>query len=163
MRGRAVLAALLLSCAARTEAEESAEPPRAELDYEVYAAGVHDVFARRCGSLDCHGSTARAMRVYWYAGLRQDGLLVGRQPTSEAEVRATFESIAALTSLAPRLVFDKAQGRAGHEGGVLVFGGADPAEKCLAEWLGVARDRSGPRPTTEPSFADACRAAAAMP
>lgn len=132
-------------------------PSRTQAAGDVIAqGGVHELLARRCGSLDCHGSSARQLRVWSRTGMRLGGRLVGREPTSEEEIQATFDSVA---SLDPGLVLDKARGRADHGGGTLVFVG-DPGEQCLAGWLGVARDRSGPQPTSEPSLADACRSAA---
>src|SRR6516225_3603181 len=44
--------------------------------------GVSSVFERNCGTLDCHGSDARAMRIYGQYGLRKPpGLTTTYEPT----------------------------------------------------------------------------------
>lgn len=112
----------------RLDTPPSSMPPRTQsADPTIHGPAVHALFARRCGSLDCHGSSERQLRVWSWAGMRLGGLLVGRQPTSDEEIQATFASIGALD---PQLVFDKARGRAGHEGGTLVYVG-DPGERAL--------------------------------
>lgn len=93
--------------------------------------GVGAVFERNCGSLDCHGSDSRAMRIYSQYGLRKPPGLVtiyepveagaeggtddttddtdndagpnipGKAPTTPEEVLANYQSI---VSLEPRVM-----------------------------------------------------------
>lgn len=157
----ALAALACVACAARTEPEDDERySVHYPLAVEPFAEHVHPLLARRCGSLDCHGSGDRALRIYSLSGARLGGARVGREPTSKEEISV---SLATIVSIAPALVFDKAMGRAGHEGGALVFA-FDPAETCLSEWLGVAVHHEGPRPAgSAPPFEEACREALEMP
>jgi hypothetical protein len=87
-----------------------AGPSRDQFDF------VAPVLARRCGSIDCHGSIYRNMRVYGYGGLR-----TGTEATdpmtpmrdTAAEVQATYDSVVGLEPELMRTVVQ--QGGAGVE------------------------------------------------
>jgi hypothetical protein len=108
-------------------------------DFATYASSVHVVLARRCGSLDCHGGTEHALRI-------------------SADREASFASVMAHDAT---LFMTKAHGGAGHGGGQVIFVG-DPADQCVADWLGVPRGASGPTPSDKLTHADACALAATM-
>jgi hypothetical protein len=113
------------------------------------------VLSRRCGSIDCHGSRYRNLRIYGYGGLR---LRVDDRPdtpttTTPEEAQATYDAVIALEpelmrdivlakgSGADRLTLVR-KGRADedHKGGKLIMRG-DDADTCLMGWLrGVAVD-----------------------
>jgi hypothetical protein len=82
-------------------------------DYDIYATYLDGFVNRRCGTLDCHGSTGRAFRHYGNLGLRRlegraDELgsdagfkdagpkRTGKGATTADEVRANFAGIVAL-------------------------------------------------------------------
>lgn len=124
---------------------------------------VEPVLARRCGTIDCHGSRYRNFRIYGYGGLRLDPSQRPDEPdastTSEAD--ATYD---ALVSLEPELTRNvalargqgaddltfvrKGRGAEAHEGGALIVRG-DDADLCVIGWLS-----SAPNP-------DACKRATA--
>lgn len=105
-----------------------------------------------CGTLDCHGSTARPMRVYGRWGLRLDpGDVPDGEPTTAGERDATFR---ALGGLEPEQMTRVIQGTAGadtlqlvkkpraeehHKGGQVVSKG-DAGDRCLTSWLSGAVD-----------------------
>jgi hypothetical protein len=78
-------------------------------DLETFPA-VSNVLEKRCGTLDCHGSLARPLRLYGKGGLRlatqdelnsfevaQDaGTFAGGKGTTEDEVEANWRSACAL-------------------------------------------------------------------
>lgn len=111
-------------------------------------AGVGLVFERRCGSLDCHGSVARNMRIYSSDGLRapnEAGLGPGNGSTTSAEKLANYQAILGLEPLATRdvlngadpyemLVMKKPLLIESHKGGG-VFRQGDDTETCIYSWL----------------------------
>jgi hypothetical protein len=113
-------------------------------------AGVGTVFERRCGSLDCHGSITRNMRIYSSRGLRlpnEAGLGPGQGDTTLEESTANFNSIMLLeperTNEVLRgeqppdvamLVLKKPLGRESHKGGEAIRPG-DDAQRCIITWL----------------------------
>lgn len=66
---------------------------------------VGDYLENRCGTLDCHGSSARNFRVWGCEGLRFDSeatpVSCADEPTTEAEYEATYRS---LVGLEPQLM-----------------------------------------------------------
>lgn len=114
---------------------------------------VVDALDYRCGSLDCHGSTYRNLRIYGFGALR---LRVGDTPatllpddtgTSPGEVSATYDSIIALEPSimrdvvqangqgSDRLTFvRKGRGEEAHKGGQRIVQG-DDADICVQSWL----------------------------
>lgn len=111
-------------------------------------AGVSLVFERRCGSLDCHGSTARNMRIYSSQGLRlpnDAGLKTGAGDTTLDEITANYQSILTLEPEATNAVIDggdpykllvlkKPLELEKHKGGPSIRKG-DDAERCLVSWF----------------------------
>ena len=87
-----------------------AGPSREQFDF------VAPVLSRRCGSIDCHGSIYRNMRIYGYGGLR-----IGPESTdpmtpmrvTAAEAQASYESVVGLEPEIMRTVVQ--QGGAGVE------------------------------------------------
>ncbi len=110
--------------------------------------GVSTVFEKHCGSLDCHGSLPRNLRVYSSGGLRLDndaGNVPGTGATTLDEVNANYYSI---TLLEPELmnnvinggdpdgllIMKKPLGIEKHKGGQVLRRG-DDAETCIRSWL----------------------------
>jgi hypothetical protein len=118
-------------------------------DFNATTAGVGVVFERHCGSFDCHGNTARAMRIYSQNGLRlpnEAGILPGTAPTTPEEISANYRSI---ISLEPEQMNAVTQNNADpysllilkkpleietHKGGPVLNKGDDP-EKCITSWV----------------------------
>jgi len=124
---------------------------------------VSAVLERRCGTLDCHGHTARPLRIYGQYGLRRpepanspnvenyaEYYPGGKEPTTLAELEDNYRSILALEPELAAQVFAKtadpevlsivrkARLREKHKGGRLWFQG-DAGDVCLVNWLtGIA-------------------------
>ncbi len=132
-------------------------PPKGELERKVSTraapgsfrtAGVSIVFERRCGTLDCHGSITRNMRIYSSKGLRlpnDAGLTVGAGETTLDEVTANYQSILTLEPEVSNAVVDGADPYEllvvkkpleleKHKGGPAMKKG-DDAERCIISWL----------------------------
>ncbi len=143
--GAALVACLGDQATARTT---PVTPDRASFGV-VAQAVVH-----RCGSLDCHGSTYRNLRVYGNEGMR---LAAGDLPltpalTTAAEISEDFVSI---VGLEPELMAEvvssggaqperlslvrKARGSEVHKGGSVVTPG-DDWDNCVTSWLASATD-----------------------
>jgi hypothetical protein len=134
------------------------DPKTPALDFKA----VSDVLERRCGTLDCHGQTARPLRIYGQLGLRsQDpkdlkGLSdddkkkifsgVDALPTTAAEQLDNYQSAC---SLEPELTALVVTGAAQpetltlvrkprllekHKGGVL-WNQGDVGDTCIINWL----------------------------
>jgi len=112
---------------------------------------VSQVLESHCGSLDCHGSASRNLRVYGINGLRLEGV-TGTDPTTEAEHEATFQSIAFLEpEKLGQVVVEggrqperlslvrKARGTEKHKGGGLLPEGSD-GDRCIVSWLAGTLD-----------------------
>jgi len=133
--------------------------------------GVSTVFELRCGSLDCHGSTSRNLRLYSQGGLRLEneaGNVPGAGPTTLDEVNANYYSI---TLLEPELMNNVING--GDPEGLLLLkkplgienhkGGAqlrrdDDAYTCIRSWL--TEDATDPKTALNKN---ACNAAGVFP
>ena len=104
---------------------------------------------RRCGTLDCHGSTLRPMRLLGRYGLRDPGQhnVTGGAPTTAAEVNENYASVCNVEaeqmdkaaedfgqSAEKLLVLQKARGVEGHKGGTIVTQGT-PGDDCILGWL----------------------------
>lgn len=116
-------------------------PDRAQFD-EVAPALV-----RRCGSIDCHGSPYRNMRVYGYGGLR---LAPNNTPEAPAhvtpdEAQATYEAVVGLEPEIMRAVVQsggagverltfirKGRGVEDHKGNKRL---TPEADLCVTSWL----------------------------
>ncbi len=108
---------------------------------------VADMLGARCGSLDCHGNTARNMRIYSFRGLRLSAPdYPGGGPTTADEYEATYQSV---LSLEPEemghVLFEhgdptkltmvlKARGLERHKAGT-VWKTGSAADHCLISWL----------------------------
>ena len=141
LAGLVVVVACTLPSSTTTNAESV--PDRASFP------PVADLLERRCGTLDCHGSAYRNMRVYGSLGLRlaPSDRPLSKGQTTTAEYDAVFDSIVALepelTSTVvqsggaspERLTFvRKARGSEAHKGGSLMQAG-DPEDTCITSWL----------------------------
>ncbi|MFO0739799.1 MAG: hypothetical protein U0270_28125 [Labilithrix sp.] len=152
-RGMAVggLWAALLDCSAH----DAAPSPVLPLPPEDSFAVVSSVLEPNCGTLDCHGSSARNLRIYGKRGLRADGRTsVGDGDTTPEEIHETFRSI---VSLEPErlsevftrrgegverwLVVSKARGRERHIGGIRLPEGS-AGDRCLVTWASGSVDAS---------------------
>lgn len=118
-------------------------------------AYVAPVLSRRCGSIDCHGSIFRNMRVYGYGGLRLGAATSPDVLTTltPEEVRATYESVIALEPEIMREVVKsggggmenltflrKGRGDEEHKGHRRVSQG-ESADTCITSWLAGAVDK----------------------
>ncbi|MEO7328632.1 MAG: hypothetical protein ABI193_08650 [Minicystis sp.] len=127
---------------------------------------VSAVFERRCGTLDCHGSAFRPMRIYGQNGLRRPEpkgsknvndftqyFSGGLEPTTSAELADNYQSVIALE---PELVAQvvqhlsepdvltvvrKARLQEKHKGGLL-WNQGDYGDACLTNWFTGASDTS---------------------
>ncbi|APR76472.1 Hypothetical protein A7982_01819 [Minicystis rosea] len=112
-------------------------------------ASVSEYMARRCGTLDCHGSELRSMRLYGQYGLREpaESNVSGGKVTTLAELKANYGSVCTVEpektseavddegqSAERLLVVLKARGEEGHKGGAVVKQGS-PGDNCIAGWL----------------------------
>ena len=114
---------------------------------------VADLLVHRCGTLDCHGSSFRNLRLYGHEGLRIAGRPSSQPNTTDAEYDQDFESIVGLEpermsdvvtergAHPERLTFiRKARGTEDHKGGTLMKEG-DVEDLCLTSWLAGRTDR----------------------
>jgi hypothetical protein len=127
---------------------ESALPDRATFP------PLAELLVVRCGSLDCHGTTARNMRLFGSAGLRWspgDRPLVPPCDT-DAEVDQDYESVIGLEPEAMSAVVAaggadpdrltmvrKARGVEAHKGGQ-IWTQDDDSDTCLTSWLSGKAD-----------------------
>ena len=107
----------------------------------------------RCGSLDCHGTPYRNMRIWGSDGMRLAfGDVPGGAPTTSGELDATFQSIVELEPEVMSAVVAahganperltlvrKARGTEAHAGGAVVVAG-DARDRCVLSWLAGAAD-----------------------
>jgi len=117
---------------------------------------VAQVLVRHCGTLDCHGSAYRNLRVYGNESLRwadTDRPLMPACTTAD-EVEQDYQSAVGLEpEQLSAVVADggdrperlslirKARGLEHHKGGTLVEAG-DDADQCLTSWLASQADRA---------------------
>jgi hypothetical protein len=162
MRLRALSALLVIACSfpSSTDTNAVTVPDRATFP------PVADLLGKRCGTLDCHGSAYRNLRVYGSLGLRlapSDRPLSKGQTTTD-EYDADFESI---VGLEPELMSDvvtaggaspdrltfvrKARGTEAHKGGSLMQAG-DPEDACITSWLAGHTDAAGCAVATASAF-----------
>jgi hypothetical protein len=127
---------------------------------------VADLLGKRCGTLDCHGSAYRNLRVYGSLGLRlaPNDRPLSKGQTTPDEYDADFESI---IGLEPELMSDvvtsggaspdrltfvrKARGTEAHKGGSLMQAG-DPEDECITSWLAGHTDIAGCTAATASAF-----------
>ena len=118
-------------------------------DQELFIANVSPLIERRCGTLDCHGTSFRPMRVYGRLGLRHpvETNVSGGAPTTQAELLANYSAICTLdpepmaeavkdrgSSAEKLLLVNKARGLEAHKGGIVVAEN-DPADRCILGWI----------------------------
>jgi hypothetical protein len=110
---------------------------------------VAELLVVRCGSLDCHGTPARNMRLYGSAGLRWSP---GDRPfvppcDTQSEVDQDYESVVGLepetlnavvaaggSEPEQLTIIRKARGTESHKGGQIWTRG-DDSDSCLTSWL----------------------------
>ncbi len=127
-------------------------PDRSQFDH------VGQLLDRRCGTLDCHGSDFRNLRVFGCEGLRLDPMdeprcrRFGGKDTTPAELDATYRSLVGLEPALMSAVIQgkgqhpelltfvrKARGTEAHKGGTLVQPG-DSQDRCITSWLAGTTD-----------------------
>ena len=148
------------SCA--SSPDDSKEPRLVveSADPAAFRLGVEAVFERRCGSLDCHGTTARGLRIYSANGLRIPNT-VGNAPgigaTTSDEINSNYAAIVGLQpeqmnaflAKSPRtaddayqlLLLTKPLQIERHKGGAALSKG-EPAEQCIVTWLTGKADQA---------------------
>jgi hypothetical protein len=112
------------------------------------------VLIHSCGSLDCHGTVGRNLRLYGDTALRYAPTDVPSVllPTTGDEVTQDYASVVGLEpeimsqvvasggASPERLTFvRKARGTESHVGGAVVVGG-DPRDTCITTWLAGRAD-----------------------
>lgn len=150
-----VLVSLLIApiAACTIPPTDSRSTPQALPDASTFPP-VAQLLDVRCGSLDCHGTVARNMRLYGSAGLRW---LASDRPLSpvcdrKAEVDQDYESV---VSLEPEVMGQvvasgganpdaltmvrKARGIESHKGGK-IWNEGDDSDTCLVSWLSGKAD-----------------------
>ena len=102
----------------------------------------------RCGSLDCHGSMSRNLRLYGKEGLRLDPTgLPGASDTTQDELDLDYRAVVGLEPEVMRVVvaehgahperlilIRKARGTEKHLGGTMMQPG-DDEDLCVTSWL----------------------------
>ena len=126
-------------------------------DPELFRAAVSPYLEARCGTLDCHGSMQRPMRIYGRNGLRHpdEQNITGGEPTTGAELDANFASVCALEpekmaeaiedlgASGDRLVsIAKPRATVRHKGGKVVDEG-DDGDRCMLGWISKVGERDG--------------------
>ena len=150
--GGAALGGVLLACStAPSDARFVATPPDAGSFPPVAL-----MLVQACGSLDCHGTVARNLRLYGNTGLRLslDAVPTALTPTTNAEVDQDYLSVLGLEPEAMSAVvaaggadperltlMRKARGTESHKGGARIVPG-DSRDRCLTTWLAGATDAS---------------------
>jgi hypothetical protein len=112
-------------------------------------ADVAQAMVGRCGTLDCHGTPYRNLRVYGNTGLRLLPTDMPLQPacTTTPEVDQDYDSVVGLEPEAMSAVvasgganpgsltmIRKARGTESHKGGVVMKEG-DALDTCFTSWL----------------------------
>lgn len=147
----ATIAAASLAAACGSTAEDG---PLRKPDRVTFPL-VNDALARRCATIDCHGSTERNLRLYSASGLRLDPAgIPGEDDTTEAEYDASYRSVIGLEpEVMSAVVADegrdperltmvrKARGTEYHRPGPILVAG-DAADMCVLSWLASAIDEA---------------------
>jgi hypothetical protein len=109
---------------------------------------VSEALEWHCGTLDCHGNSARNMRVYGNNGIRfGKGLAPGSDSTTDAERLLTYEAVIAIQpevlgqivsqhGAKPErwIVITKGRGTEHHKGGSRMRL-HDATDTCITSWL----------------------------
>jgi len=148
----APLAAIFIGAACSTPSDSRfvATPPDA-----ASFALVAPVLVHHCGSLDCHGTPQRNLRIYGKEGLR---LAPGDRPlhpdvTTPGEIAEDYASVVGLEpelmsavvaeggAHPERLTFvRKARGQEAHKAGTAVIQQGDDSDTCITSWLAGKTD-----------------------
>jgi len=120
-------------------------------DAALYATHVQPYVQARCATLDCHGDSGRALRLYSELGLRREAVLrtlpvsEGRDPTAItpeelSDNQLAFAALATATSkptehLALLKPLAVSQGGIKHEGRAAWLTTDDPGYRCLRGYL----------------------------
>ncbi len=144
-----VVAALLAGCAGPEEEGDHFIPAPSRESFPRAA----DALGSHCGSLDCHGSVARNLRIYSLNGLRI-GEVTGTHSTTDEEYAATYQSVVLLEpekfgqvivegGRGPErlTIVRKGRGTEHHKGGAQAPAGSD-ADRCFLSWLAQAVDET---------------------
>lgn len=135
-------------------ADSSARESSGALDRASFPA-VADLYSRRCGSIECHGSRYRNFRLYGLYGQRLDPSHKPDAPdTTVAEYDANYQ---AFLGLEPQVLRDviagggvdatrltvvrKARGDEAHKGGAPIVPGT-AADTCILAWIRGAPDNA---------------------
>lgn len=154
---------LLLALVSGCSTPDGGRVDSAALDPATFPP-VSSMLLRRCGSLDCHGSPYRNLRLVGYGASRlTPGARPGDFPTTPEELAFNYQSVVALepekiadvaaskgAKLSELTLVRKARGEEAHKGDTRIVPG-DVADKCLVAWLSGSKDDS------------ACKAAAPDP
>ncbi len=170
MRRLLLLASALVLVACSVPASDGRYTPQALPDPATFppVAALLDV---RCGSLDCHGTVARNLRLYGSAGLRLSPSDRPLQPPCDTagEVAQDYASVVGLEpetmsavvvsggqDPARLTLVRKARGAEAHKGGT-IWSAGDDSDTCLTSWLAGS--------SADASFAPSCEraVAAALP
>jgi hypothetical protein len=119
--------------------------------------GVADMLISRCGSLDCHGSEYRNLRLYGKGGLRlpDPNPNSARHPDTDTAADERDKDYDAVIGVEPEIMRDvvrdrgahperltlvrKPRGTEDHKGKTVIALG-DDADTCLLSWLASATD-----------------------
>jgi hypothetical protein len=174
------IAGALLACASTPDTSEVTNIYVSQNAFTDFAggganAGVVGMLANKCGSLDCHGSLGRSLRIFSAYGLRlvdDAGDVSGVGATTEAEIYADYISaISVQPELTSKvfyglqdphtlLILRKPLGLERHKGGQVLQSG-DPGDLCLTSWLQDGLEEPDGAPLTLDNAA--CNAEAVFP
>jgi hypothetical protein len=151
---RVVLSAAAASFVACSVPDPNATTALAMPDRASFPA-VQAFLDHRCGTLDCHGTRYRNLRMWGHDGMRLAfGDVPGAAPTTDAETDASYDALIALEPEVfsavvadhgadpERLTFvRKMRGTENHVGGAIVVVG-DVRDMCVTSWLASQVDES---------------------
>jgi hypothetical protein len=151
MKSRAALIACSITAIAAAACSTPEDGKIAALGPSGPVAGqaweVGDAVLRTCGTLECHGTKLRNLRVYGYGSLREDpATLPGTGATTDKEYQLTYRAIVGLEPEIMSAVTQekrgssrlslvrKGRGLDNHKGANRMPAGG-PMERCLLSWL----------------------------
>jgi hypothetical protein len=173
-------AGIIVACAGTPNASEVTNIYTSQSAFTDFAggganAGVQGFLAAKCGTLDCHGSIGRPLRIFSQYGLRlvdDAGDVPGGAPTTEAEIFANYTSaISVQPELTSKvfygledphvlLLLRKPLALERHKGGQVLASG-DNGDLCLTSWLEDGLEEPDGAPITIDN--QACNNAAKLP
>jgi hypothetical protein len=145
---------ILALCVGCSTPDSNAETPIAAPDRSSFDP-VSTYVEHRCGTLDCHGTRYRNLRIWGQDGMRLTvGDVPGGTQTSTAEIDATYQAVIELEpEILAQVVKDrganperltlvrKVRGLEKHTGGTIMAAG-DERDRCIVSWLSGATDAS---------------------